>query len=86
METTETSTHEDTFDKQTLTVSIFEHPAAVLTCCVVLVVVDELRDGAEIVFLRQVKLSRRSGADVIMPAASTCFPEERTAKSDLKQI
>lgn len=42
-----------------------------LTCCIVLMVVDELRDGAEIMLLSQVKVSLRSGADVIMSAAST---------------
>lgn len=47
-----------------------------LTCCVVLVVVDELRDGAEIVLLSQVKVSLGSGADVIVSAASTRFSVE----------
>lgn len=41
-----------------------------------LVVVDELWDGAEIMLLRQVKLALWGGADIIMSAASTSFPVE----------
>lgn len=39
-------------------------------------VVDELRDGAEIMLLSQVKVSLWSGADVIVSAASTRFSVE----------
>lgn len=51
--------------------------ATVLTCCIVLVVVDELWDGVEIMLLCQVKLALWGRADVIMSAAPTSFPVER---------
>ena len=45
--------------------------AAVLTCCIVLMVVDELWDGVEIMLLCQVKLPLCGGADVIMSASAS---------------
>lgn len=45
-------------------------PATALTCCIVLMVVDELWDGVKVVLLRQVVLALQRGADVIMFAAS----------------
>lgn len=45
--------------------------AAVLTCCIVLMVVDEFWDGAEIMLLCQVKLTLCGGADVIMSASAS---------------
>lgn len=53
-----------------------------LTCCIVLVVVDELRDGVEVVLLCQVKLALRRGAYVIMSAASCRFPARRPVRLD----
>lgn len=52
----------------------------VSTCCIVLVVVDEFWDAAEIVLLCQVKLALCGGADVIMSAASTSVPVERNGR------
>lgn len=49
-----------------------------------LVVVDKLWDGAEIMLLCQVKLSLCGGADVIMSATSTHFPVERKRKINLQ--
>lgn len=43
-------------------------------------VVDEFWDGTEIVLLRQVKLLLCGGADIIMSAASTSFPNGRKGK------
>lgn len=53
-----------------------------LTCCVVLVVVDELRDGVEVVLLCQKKLALRRGAYVVMSAASCWFPAMRPVRLD----
>lgn len=41
---------------------------------------DELGDGAEIMLLSQVKVSLRSGADVIMSAACTSFSVESVVR------
>lgn len=51
-----------------------------------LVVVDELWDAAEIMFLCQVKLSLCGGTDVIMSATSSGFPVERQMKRSLQKI
>lgn len=51
-----------------------------LTCCIVLVVDDELRDGVEVVLLCQIKLALRRGAYVIMSAASCRFPARRPVR------
>lgn len=51
--------------------------AVILTCCVVLVIVDELCDGVKIMLFCQVILALLGGADVIMSAASNSFPVER---------
>lgn len=44
---------------------------------------DELWDGAEIMLFCQIKLALWRGADVIMPAAPTSFPVERTVRATL---
>lgn len=41
-----------------------------------LVVIDEIWDGAEVVLVGQVKLSLGGGADVVMPTASSRLPNE----------
>lgn len=51
-----------------------------------LVVVDELCDGVEIMFLCQVKLSLCGGADVIMSAASTRFPVVNITKATFSRF
>lgn len=58
-------------------ISIYSQLATVSTCCIVLVVVDELWDGAEIMLLCQVNLALWGGADVIMSAVPTSVPVER---------
>lgn len=50
------------------------------TCCIVLMVDDEVGDGAEIMLLSQVKVSLWSGADVIMPAACTSVSVESVVR------
>lgn len=50
------------------------------TCCIVLMVVDEIWDGAEMMLLSKIKLALLGGADVVMSAAPTCFPAERKEK------
>lgn len=65
------------------------HPAQphiLLTCCVVLVVVDELWNSAKVMLLCQVELSLWGCADVVMSAASSYFPVERGRSADVNRL